>query len=263
MKSKLYSAIINVLFILVVLSVTVFAQEKSIIRDSLYSEILREGRVLEVILPENYNPESDEKYEVIYLLDGEWNIDLVPYIHGFAKSEGYVPPVIFVGLPNTYIIGQNQRDRDFLPANAADKFLEFLEKEVIPYIDSKYPANGKRTLYGHSYGGLFVTYSLLTKPQLFDAYLASDPAYQWNNGFILDYAKQKLDGLKGTHKSFWIDGIESTYKRYMRIYDLDSIFHGPFAHSADGRPEIPSSVAGLVPLRVRAVPFSLFISSKC
>ncbi|MEJ2627223.1 MAG: alpha/beta hydrolase-fold protein, partial [bacterium] len=152
----------NLMIVLAVLLVCQFfgfavAQEFSTIRDSIYYEAQKEQRMLEIILPQNYNPESKEKYEVIYILDGEWNISLVPYIHDFARNEGFIPPAIFVGLPNVYPKGQNQRDRDFLPMNAADEFLAFIENDVIPYVESKYPANGERTLYGHSYGGLFVT----------------------------------------------------------------------------------------------------------
>ena len=186
------------------------AQEFSTIRDSIYYEAQKEQRILEIILPQNLNPESNERYEVIYILDGEWNINLVPYIHGFARSEGFVPPAIFVGLPNVYPNGQNQRDRDFLPVNAADDFLSFIEKDVIPCVEKKYPVNGQRTLYGHSYGGLFVTYAFLTKPELFTAYLASDPAYQGSDRIVLKKAEEELNSLSCANKSLWIDCIEAT-----------------------------------------------------
>jgi predicted alpha/beta superfamily hydrolase len=190
----------------------VVAQEFSAIRDSIYYEAQKEQRILEIILPQNYKPGSDEKYEVIYVLDGEWNISLVPYIHDFARGEGFVPPAIFVGLPNVYPNGQNQRDRDFLPVNAADDFLSFIEKEVIPRVEKKYPANGERTLYGHSYGGLFVTYAFLTKPEVFSAYLASDPAYQGSDRIVLKKAEEKLGSFSCANKSLWIDCIDATHQ---------------------------------------------------
>ncbi|MBN1782643.1 chitobiase/beta-hexosaminidase C-terminal domain-containing protein [bacterium] len=199
------------------------AQEFSTIRDSVYYEAQKEQRILEIILPQNYDPESKEKYEVIYILDGEWNINLLPYIHGFARSEGFVPPAIFVGLPNVYPDGQNQRDRDFLPVNAADDFLSFIEKDVIPTIEKKYPASGERTLFGHSYGGLFVTYAFLTKPEVFSAYLASDPAFQGSDSIDIKIAKEKLGTLICAGKLFWMAGIESTWKQ-MGIAEMDSIF---------------------------------------
>ncbi len=199
------------------------AQGFPIIRDSLYSESLKEMRYLDIVLPDSAAQKPDEKYETIYLLDGEWNINLVPFIHRFAQQEGFLPPAMFVGLPNTYLKGSNQRDRDFLPMNGADKFLDLLKKEVIPYVEKKYPANGDRTLFGHSYGGLFVGYTFLTDPQLFNAYLASDPAFHGSNGAVLSLAKAKLGKFPGANKSFWINGIQSTYM-YMGIDIMDSIF---------------------------------------
>ncbi|MBN1396759.1 MAG: chitobiase/beta-hexosaminidase C-terminal domain-containing protein [Bacteroidetes bacterium] len=213
----------GIIILIIVVSSIGGAQGSAVVRDSLYSEALQEKRYLEILLPDKYEQKAGEKYEVIYLLDGEWNINLVPFIHRFAQQENYLPPAIFVGLPNTYNNGVNQRDRDFLPANGADKFLDFLRKEVIPYIGKKYSTNGDRTLFGHSYGGLFVAYTFLTDHRLFNAYLASDPAFHWNNGFILNYAKERLPKISGENKLFWIDGIQSTYK-YMGIDIMDSVF---------------------------------------
>lgn len=212
MKNKNLMMVFAVLFVCQ-LSGFVVAQDFNVIRDSVYYDAQNEQRILEIILPGNYTPESNEKYEVIYILDGEWNIHDVPYIHGFARGHGYLPPAIFVGLPNVYPDGANQRDRDFLPMNAADDFLSFIEKKVIPYVEKKYPANGERTLYGHSYGGLFVTYAFLTKPELFTAYLASDPAYRGSNGIVLEKAKEKLGTFSCANKLHWIGCIEETYQQ--------------------------------------------------
>ena len=223
MKNTGLSVLAVILVATVMLSGIAAAQGFPIVRDSINSEILQEKRYIEVVLPENYQQKTDEKYEVIYLLDGEWNINLVPYIHRFAAQENFMPPAIFVGLPNTYLKGVNQRDRDFLPGNAAGKFLDFLKKEVIPFIEKKYRCSDERTLYGHSYGGLFVTYTLLTDYQLFNAYLASDPAYQWNNYWLLGYAKEHLGKIPGAHKQFWIDANQSAYK-FMGSSAMDSVF---------------------------------------
>jgi predicted alpha/beta superfamily hydrolase len=223
MKDSCLSILLGIVLYLMEFSSIVAAQGFPVIRDSLYSGALQEKRFLEIVLPENYLKKLDEKYEVIYLLDGEWNINLVPFIHRFAQQEGFLPPAIFVGLPNTYLKGVNQRDRDFLPAYGANKFLDFLKKEVIPYIEKKYSVNGERTLFGHSYGGLFVAYAFLTDYPLFNAYLASDPAFQWNNGYIQGYAKERLGKIPGANRSFWVDGIQSTYK-YMGIDAMDSVF---------------------------------------
>ncbi len=205
------------------------AQNNSVINDSIYSDILKEQRSIKVLLPDNYKSGSSERYEVIYLTDGEWVAELFPFIYKFARGENYVPPVIIVALPNTYINKANQRDRDFLPVHVenpaisggADKFISFLKNELIPYIDKTYPTNGTNSLYGHSYGGLFVMYTLLAEPQLFQTYFATDPSMWWNNDFVIKLASERLDKIP-PGKLLWIAGIDETYKG-MGIGRMDSV----------------------------------------
>lgn len=200
-----------------------FSQENQVVNDSLYSEILKEQRTLEIFVPGKEIAGSRSQFEVIYLLDGEWNFKKGTFIHDFARYENFIPPAIIVGVRNTYINGQNQRDRDFLPDNAADTFIAFLKEELIPYIEKKYPANGERTLYGHSYGGLFVGYTFLNYSDLFDAFIASDPAFAYNDRAVVKLASEKLPGLNRRNKSFWMAGLTNTANG-MGITAMDSVF---------------------------------------
>ncbi len=205
------------------------------INDSIYSEILNEQRSIKVFLPESHDPNSSQTYEVIYITDGEWAHTLFPFVYKFARDENYVPPAIIVALPNRYVDGVNQRDRDFLPAKApespnsggADRFISFIKTELMPYIENTYPTNGTNSLFGHSYGGVFVVYTLLTQPDLFDTYYATDPALRWNNHYVADIAVERLKNLP-PNKTLWIGGIEST-QEMMGIAKMDSILsaHAP------------------------------------
>jgi predicted alpha/beta superfamily hydrolase len=205
------------------------AQDNPLINDSIFSKVLNEERSMRIILPDTYKPGSSERYEVIYLTDGEWVSELFPFIYRFAKGENYVPPIIIVAVPNTYINKANQRDRDFLPVHVdnppisggADKFIAFLKDELIPYIDKNYPTNGTNSLYGHSYGGLFVMYTLLTQPQLFQTYYSTDPPMGWNNDFVIRLASEKLEKLP-PDKILWIAGITETHEG-MGIGRMDSV----------------------------------------
>lgn len=200
-----------------------------VISDSIWSHILGEQRAIEILLPENYKPGSAEKFETVYLTDGEWIMDPFSFIYKFARDENYVPPLILVALPNTYLKGANQRDRDFLPVNVpepaisggADKFISFLREELIPYIENKYPCNGTRSLYGHSYGGTFSAYVLLSNPDLFSTYYSTDPAYWYNNNYLQKLASSLSTPFE-TQKTLWIAGIESTY-RSMGSGAMDSV----------------------------------------
>jgi len=222
-------------------STSISAQNNSVINDSIYSDILKEERSVRVLLPDNYKPGSSERYEVIYLTDGEWVVELFPFIYKFARGENYVPPVIIVALPNTYINKANQRDRDFLPVHVenpsisggADKFISFLKNELIPYIDRTYPTNGTNSLYGHSYGGLFVMYTLLTEPELFQTYYSTDPSFWWNHDFVIKLASEKLEKLP-PDRLLWIAGIDETFKG-MGISRMDSVLSLKRLKTSDGK----------------------------
>ncbi|KAK4040622.1 Alpha/Beta hydrolase protein [Parachaetomium inaequale] len=41
-------------------------------------------------------------------------------------------------------------------------------------------------LYGHSFGGLFIVYALVSNPRLFDTFISASPAMFWNNGSLFD-----------------------------------------------------------------------------
>lgn len=200
------------------------------ISDSLYSNVLNEQRSLKILLPDEYKPGSSDKYEVIYLCDGEWNLETFSFIYNFAKGENFVPPVIFVAVRNTYIKGMNQRERDLLPlksddsniSGGADHFISFFKNELIPYIEKKYPCNGEKSLYGHSYGGTFVMYVLLTAPGMFDSYYCSDPAFHWNHYYLNKLASSTFEKTPELDKTLWINGIVETSKM-MGSQEMDSI----------------------------------------
>jgi len=214
----------GLILILAQLSNNAIAQELPGKRDSIYSEVLKEKRVLQVLLPEKYKPDSKEKYEVVYLLDGKDNIKLISQIQQFAEQESYIPPFIIVAIFNT------DRNRDLTPtplknlstSGGAANFLSFLKKELLPYIDKTYPTNGENILYGHSFGGLFAMFALLNEPQLFSSYLAVDPSFWWDNGYVIKQAAEKLTTLSGLNKNLYISGREGHYPE-MGIDTMESI----------------------------------------
>lgn len=78
-----------------------------------------------------------------------------------------------------------QQDAPGVPSGGA-AFITFLDTVLRPWVHSYFPnANFHRDgLYGHSFGGLFVIYALLTRPDLFDVYLSASPYLIWNQEYI-------------------------------------------------------------------------------
>ena len=186
--------------------------QKAGVLDSLNSQILNESRRIYIQLPAGYNPEKNQKYPVVFILDGEMFLPTVSDVQNYY-SGGFTPEMVLVGISN-----DKNRLRDLttstittnygMPFNEengkAESFSQFFEKELIPYIEKKYPVTNYRTLIGHSYGGLFTIYSLLKHPHLFANYLAIDPSLDWDGQKLLKEAKGLLAIQKYENKSLFM-----------------------------------------------------------
>jgi predicted alpha/beta superfamily hydrolase len=163
----------------------------SLVQTKIHSTILNEERRVLIHLPRNYAKDTMQKYPVMYVLDGTSQDQHTADKIAVLSDAGLIPKAIVVGLPNTR--GNRERDQTppFMrtnvddansPYGAADKFLSVIEKELIPFIDSNYRTSGYRTLSGNSRGGLFVLYSLIAKPELFQArFCYSTPVWRFDN----------------------------------------------------------------------------------
>ncbi|MBB5645342.1 alpha/beta hydrolase-fold protein [Pedobacter cryoconitis] len=194
--------------------------------DSLSSNLLNQKRMIEVFLPQDYEPGSDRKYDVLYVLDGgNWNTGLIKETQHFLEATSLMPSTIIVS-----VLGID-RNKDLSPTHlkgwetsgGADKFLGFLKNELIPYIDKKYPSNGENTLWGHSLGGLFVTYALLNEPQAFKSYIAVDPSLWWDNCYIPKIASSKLPSLSGLGITLFMSSREGEEGKTMKIDTMNTI----------------------------------------
>lgn len=99
----------------------------------------------------------------------------------------------------------------------AERFLLFIEQELKPFIEQMYAINrDQQTLFGHSLGGFFVLYTLFTKGEAFQNYVAGSPSIWWKNGFIIPYADNLIESAQLTplNSSLYI-GVGSQEKPHM------------------------------------------------
>jgi predicted alpha/beta superfamily hydrolase len=158
------------------------------------SAVLNEERTLLINLPDDYDV-SQRRYPVLFLLDGDAHFHHVTGIVHFFTVRNMIPPLIVIALPNI------DRTRDFSPTSidkrltsgGADRFLEFFQEELIPYVDSHYRTHPYRIIVGHSLGGLFAIYALLTQPDVFNAYIAISPSLSYDNELLLKKASAFLE----------------------------------------------------------------------
>jgi uncharacterized protein len=101
-----------------------------------------------------------------------------------------IPEVIIVGVTNPdrtrdlYAtradFTNNGRTIRFPTSGKADQFLEFVDRELIPWVERSYRTSALRVLAGHSAGGNFALHAMRTKPDLFQAVIAASPWLAWD-----------------------------------------------------------------------------------
>ncbi len=184
----------------------------------LHSDIVEQDYELEISLPYNYSKDST-KYPVIFLLDPSIQfLTMRGYTDGMAFEQA-IPQVIIVGIGyggegfnkiQNFSVG---RLRDYTPikdtkieesnnkywermgvkdinviTGGAPLFMEFIRKELFPFMESNYRIDTKdRMLCGYSFGGLFALYTLFHDSSLFNKYLIGSPSIWYKDGISFEY----------------------------------------------------------------------------
>lgn len=117
-----------------------------------------------------------------------------------------VPEVILAGIGYFHQGFEDmggRRDRDFTPSaiknfpgsGGAATFLSILETELIPFVDANYrTVHTDRTIWGTSLSGLFVLYTFLEQPRLFQHYISTSPSLMWD----LQNFLQRIEAMADT-----------------------------------------------------------------
>lgn len=177
------------------------------------SAILDENRILNIYLPPSYSDDDSISYPVIYLLDGSHDEDFI-HIAGIVQFGSFswinmIPESIVVGISNvdrkrdfTYP-SQNKLDQTEFPTSGKSKiFIDFIEKELQPLVNTKYRTNNINTIIGQSLGGLLATEILLKKPHLFTNYIIVSPSLWWDDEKLL----KENEAVYHSTKSIYIAG---------------------------------------------------------
>ena len=198
--------LLAVALVLTFLSVTLAQPGSGTVKKlTIKSAVLGEDRIVLVRTPVGYET-NNVRYPVLYMTDGDAHMAHTASTIEFLRQNGRISDLIVVGVTNT------DRTRDLTPVKSsnktpagelqfptsggADNFLKFFETELIPQIEKEYRVQPYRILAGHSLGGLFAIHSLITKPGLFNSYIAVSPSLQWENGEALKRAENFFKNQK-------------------------------------------------------------------
>ncbi|MCD0466095.1 alpha/beta hydrolase-fold protein [Flavobacterium sp. ENC] len=178
--------------------------------ETISSKILGQQRKVWIHIPNSNggNKIKDRgRYPVIYVLDGSENFNTVVSITEHMEESNLCPPMIVVGIlhQNRLVDLTTGTDKE-LPdvVGGGEKFMSYVEKELIPYIDANYPTTTYKTFIGHSLGGLTVMNTFLHNPKLFNSYVSLDASLWWNNQQVVKEAKTILPTQNYKGKTLYI-----------------------------------------------------------
>jgi predicted alpha/beta superfamily hydrolase len=145
---------------------------KSVMQWAYHSKTINDDFTIYVQLPAGYDT-SKISYPVLYMTDADWNMTVAMNCFSMLRQDYKIIQPIIIGIG--YGNGPNKRTRDLNPADGGPKFLTFIEHEVMPFVQGKYRASEEKALYGYSFGGMFATMTLFTRPDLFNQVFIGAP----------------------------------------------------------------------------------------
>lgn len=196
-------------------------------------------------------------YPVLYVLDGNaygamfWEILKLQWRR---PGKTGIPPLVIVSIGyDTGNVFEPLRVFDFTPParevslperqdgipwpwhGGADRFLDFLENTVAPFVRKAGPVNPKHSiLFGYSLGGLFTLYALFRRPEAFRHWISFSPSIWWNEKQLLEHVPQ--DGLQAGRTLFIateVSGRQGMHENARALFErLRQVNPGAVAFSA-------------------------------
>jgi enterochelin esterase-like enzyme len=159
------------------------------IHESIHSDLLRFDRQVIVWLPPSYPEETDRRYPVLYMHDGQqifdpqtstWNQDweVDEWCTRLIKA-GELQEIIVVGVYCT-----EDRFQEYDPAQVGIDYALFMTEELKPFIDREYrtlPDPKNTAVAGSSMGGTISFYLAWQYPDIYSMTACLSPAFEFKD----------------------------------------------------------------------------------
>ncbi len=179
----------------------------------------RTGREYRILVAVPTTPPPEQGYPVLYSLDGNASFgSLAEAMRLQTRPPRGLPPAIIVSIAYD-AVGPIVTDRRFydytVQADAselrqrpdgspwpetggAELFLSFIEEELKPAIERRFPIDRQQqALFGHSLGGFFALHVLFFQPAAFRYYIAGSPSVWWKGHHLLQRLPELEANLRG------------------------------------------------------------------
>lgn len=165
----------HILFVLL-LSFSANAQIRYI---ELESEYLGETRRIKLQLPRNYEKNKTKKYPVILVFDADYLFEPVAGMVDYLSFWQEIPESFVVGIiqgghrENDMMIDEDQ----FLPVGPGEDFFDFIELELMNYMEHNYRTTPLSIAIGHNDTANFANFFIFKKVPLFQGYINLSPRF--------------------------------------------------------------------------------------
>ncbi|MUP44797.1 esterase [Gramella sp. BOM4] len=151
-----------------------FAQTKY---ESLPSQKLGETRQIKIQLPRNYEKNTEKRYPVMVVLDGDYLFEPVAGMVDYYSYWEDIPEMIVVGINQDGLRRADTQygENNFLPIDKGAKFFEFIGMELLASLDQKYRTAKFKIIVGHDFTANFINYYLMKPNPIFQAYINLSP----------------------------------------------------------------------------------------
>ena len=191
--------------------------------------------LINVHLPLTYGMNQDS-YPVIYYTDAFFATEIVTGTKKILEVSGKIANTILVGISHEgdFMEFVSNRSRDLTPTHVpqdkvsvypeatpasggADKFLAFIENELIPLVEKEYRVDASdRGLIGSSYGGLFAAWTMINRPELFQRYIFASPALYWDDNLFFRQEEELWQKTQTLNAKVYISAGEKELEPFLQ-----------------------------------------------
>ena len=208
----------------------------------LFCESRGRSYVLSVALPEDYHA-SRKRYPVVYILDGDTLFGMAASLTMSAAWAQEAPELIAVGIGygvDSYDQWAKLRELDLAlpgatthdatnPSNSPqpELFLQTLHEDIVPFIDHTYRTlPDDRCLYGYSWGGFFVLYTLLHEPATFRRYMSGSGFVEPTTEYICREARHLRDRNSNLDATAYVSVGERERDQVAALHEFVDVLGG-------------------------------------
>lgn len=133
------------------------------------SKTLNRKEIVQLYLPESFNDNTEKKYPIIYLFDGN---QFFHSVTGIVKTLAKAKKI-----PESIVVAVNPEREYCYTKEKIELYLNFIDKELQPFVKDNYSSSSYKIAIANSLNGQIGLYEMLLNKELFQTYILSSPFF--------------------------------------------------------------------------------------